>query len=420
MTAIRFFGRRKACAGFLCALMLLAASERATATFHLMQIEQVIGGIDGDTDAQAIQLRMRSNGQNFVAEGRMRIWDDNGAPSLLIDFTADVARGAAGSRVLIATPAFVDKTKPTAVPDFMIPDGSLAGVLAAGSLTFEEDNGTILWRLSWGGANYMGPNNGATDNDANGDFGPPFPDPLPSTSRMALLFQGAATALSATNEDDYALTVADAVFTNNAGCSFTVDAAPDCGMTDTDNDGIFDDCDICTDTDGDGRGNPGFPANCLAVCPLDNCPDVANPAQTDTDGDGIGDACDTCTDTDGDGFGNPVFAANTCPTDNCPGVANPDQLDTDGDGIGDACDNCPNVANPDQLDSDGDGLGDVCDPTPLPPDPNDPSPGDPPLPGGDTNACGAAGNCAPGMMSAVPIMIGAAAVVRRRRRAREV
>ena len=42
--------------------------SQAHATFHLMQIEQVIGGVNGDTSAQAIQLRMRFAGQTQVAE----------------------------------------------------------------------------------------------------------------------------------------------------------------------------------------------------------------------------------------------------------------------------------------------------------------------------------------------------------------
>lgn len=129
-------------------------------------------------------------------------------------------------------------------------------------------------------------------------------------------------------------------------------------QADADNDGIGDACDICTDTDGDGFGNPGFPAN---TCPVDNCPTIANASQTDSDGDGTGDPCDNCTDSDGDGFGNPGFPANTCGLDNCPTTANPTQVDTDGDGKGNACDNCPTVSNVNQLDFDGDGTGDACD-----------------------------------------------------------
>jgi len=84
------------------------------------------------------------------------------------------------------------------------------------------------------------------------------------------------------------------------------------------------------DSDGDGY-----------IDDVDNCPQVYNPDQADADSDGIGDVCDDCTDTDGDGFGNPGYAANTCTEDNCPDVYNPDQTDSDSDGIGDSCDVCP-------------------------------------------------------------------------------
>ena len=59
------------------------------------------------------------------------------------------------------------------------------------------------------------------------------------------------------------------------------------GQEDCDNDGIGDVCE--TDTDGDG-----IPDDC------DNCPAIANPGQEDCDNDGIGDVCET--DTDGNGI----------------------------------------------------------------------------------------------------------------------
>jgi hypothetical protein len=70
---------------------------------------------------------------------------------------------------------------------------------------------------------------------------------------------------------------------------------------------------------------------------IDNCPSVSNGLQEDFDQDESGDSCDVCTDTDGDGYGDPGFPANTCEGDNCPSVYNPDQADCDFDEIGDAC-----------------------------------------------------------------------------------
>jgi hypothetical protein len=125
----------------------------------------------------------------------------------------------------------------------------------------------------------------------------------------------------------------DLVIDDHDNCVETVN--PD--QSDVDLDGLGDVCDACTDSDGDGAGDPGFADN---TCPDDLCPGVYDTSNEDTDGDGLGDACDECTDSDEDGYGDPGFAVNTCATDNCPEHFNPDQTDSDLDGIGDACDGC--------------------------------------------------------------------------------
>jgi hypothetical protein len=168
---------------------------------------------------------------------------------------------------------------------------------------------------------------------------------------------------------------ADRDFAGDACDSCPADHDPD--QADADGDGTGDACDPCTDTDGDGAGDPGHAAS---TCATDNCPTVPNPTQADADGDGAGDACDACLDVDADGRCDGA--------DNCAGVANPTQTDADGDGAGDACDpctdtdgdglgqaglaaqtcdpdNCPDVPNAAQDDGDGDGAGDVCDACPA-------------------------------------------------------
>ena len=47
------------------------AASPAAVSFHFMQIEQVIGGVNGDPSAQAIQLRMRTCFQNQVQQARL-------------------------------------------------------------------------------------------------------------------------------------------------------------------------------------------------------------------------------------------------------------------------------------------------------------------------------------------------------------
>ena len=218
------------------ALALLALPDRALAAFHLVEIEQVIGGVNGDTTAQAVQLRFRAAGQNLLNGAvRLRAWDAGGAnPVVLLAFSgANPASGLACRRVLVATPGFEFTSTPpvdAAAADYTMTAAIPASYLAAGSLTFENTAGTaIYWRLSWGGVSYTGPGTVATPptgNDPDGTMNPPFAGPLPSSGVEALQFTPACATVPSNNAAQYALTPGAATFTANDLSTYVVTAAP--------------------------------------------------------------------------------------------------------------------------------------------------------------------------------------------------
>jgi hypothetical protein len=199
----------------LAALASLVLAFPVQASFHLMQIEQVIGGVNGDTTAQAVQLRMRFTGENFVSGAQLVVVDAAGNnPITLATFPANVTNDAAGTRILITTSSFASHETSPISSDFTMTEIP-ASYLAAGRIVYQKAG--IRWSLSWGGSGYTGPNTGTMDNDADGNFGPPFAGALPSNSTSALLFNGIASAPSTNNAADYSITTSAATVTNNAG-----------------------------------------------------------------------------------------------------------------------------------------------------------------------------------------------------------
>ncbi len=207
------------CLHALFLVSLASIPPTAHASFHLMQIEQAIGGICGDTTQQVIQLRMRSGGQNEITGTRLVAYDALGLnPVVLVVFGDDVSGASAGSRILTVD---MNLMVGGALADFFLETPIPADYLRAGRLTFEK-NGSVYWSLAWGGAHYTGSNSGLLTNDDDGDFGMAFPGPLPSSTNQALEFQGAANAMSTENTADYALTPGAATFTINFGSNFSV------------------------------------------------------------------------------------------------------------------------------------------------------------------------------------------------------
>jgi len=207
----------------LMALAVMASfltAPLAHATFHLMQIEQVIGGVNGDSTVQAVQLRMRAPGQSFVSGAKLFAYDATGSnPVLLIQFPSDVSHSSSGSTILIATSNFSTHTTPALTPDFTFTNPIPSSYLAAGRIVYTDSSNNILWSLAFGGTSYTGSDTGTMTNDSDGNFAPAFADPLPSANGQALLFQGSASAASTNNAADYAVTPGAATFTNNAGAT---------------------------------------------------------------------------------------------------------------------------------------------------------------------------------------------------------
>jgi len=225
---------------FLAGSAVLLFASPALASFHLMKIEQAMGGVGCDTAQQVVQLRMRFVGQNLVGSASARLIAHDAAglnPVTLIVFPTNPPNGGQGDRILVVSPAFA-AAHPTVAADFTMTSVIPPGYLAAGRLTFEDSLGTILWSLAWGGGGYTGSNTGSITNDADGNFGPPFGGALPSTTTQALRFSAAdptGAAPSTSNAADYSVTAGPAVLTNNAGASFTLSApTADLSITKTD------------------------------------------------------------------------------------------------------------------------------------------------------------------------------------------
>jgi hypothetical protein len=221
----------------LLSVSLLLVASPANAAFHVMQIEQVVGGLNGNPAAQAIQLRLRSASQNQVQLASLWAADAAGANRiLLLNIASPVSNSAIGAHILLTTSAFnsamVAGGAATFTPDFTLANSIPSSYLSAGRLTFEADGGsvatpgTIYWSLSWGGASYMGSNTGDLTNDADGNFGPAFGSTVPTSILQGLIFTGTSTAPSTTNLANYAFTSSPATVTKNSGASFTVVAPP--------------------------------------------------------------------------------------------------------------------------------------------------------------------------------------------------
>lgn len=139
---------RLAAAAATAALAVLGAATPASASFHVMKVNEVFAGAPGQPAAQFVELKMLFSGQNFVQGHHLFTYDAAGLQTGDIVFPNNVGNGANQATILIGTPqaaAFFGIT-----PNFtMNPTLSAAG----GKVCFED-----IDCVSWG--SYTGPSMG--------------------------------------------------------------------------------------------------------------------------------------------------------------------------------------------------------------------------------------------------------------------
>jgi hypothetical protein len=299
------------------AIALFGSVGESGATFHIMRIEGVMAGFNGDTTDQYVELRMVDGLQNQVGTHVICFFDASGAPYARFKFPSNVTGSAAGSSILIGTVNF-DRDWAAGAPNFTFGPATTTAIASgadvdhpirapSGWISFGSDSqntpslmcqaGFFLVDSVAYGTGYTGPV----------DYGTKLNSDLPSNSSNGIHLTGQfcsenSFANSCTNPPDNSVDYS--IVDLNSGSNQPRNNAGQQGP-------------LNADFDSDGVLNGS-----------DNCPNVANPGQADGDTDTVGDACDNCPswanpsqaalpwtvpadDADCDGFRDTTSAANS-------------------------------------------------------------------------------------------------------------
>ena len=146
---------------FLIACALVSASWMAQATNHILRINEVLGGLNGDATAQFVEIVTAGSSQklwgpNNGAVGRAMLvfFDETGAETGRFVFGSNAPSG--NDTVLVATQAFAEASGMT--PDFVMP---ALVTPTAGKVCFKSNppatgEFSVNLCLSYGGARYTG------------------------------------------------------------------------------------------------------------------------------------------------------------------------------------------------------------------------------------------------------------------------
>jgi hypothetical protein len=98
------------------------SAPQSPQTFHLNEIVQIMAGFNGNTNIQAVELKMLQAGQQFISGTSIDVYDANGNfVATLGTFNSDVPNGTGQEHILCATQQF--KTQFGIQPDLIISPG---------------------------------------------------------------------------------------------------------------------------------------------------------------------------------------------------------------------------------------------------------------------------------------------------------
>lgn len=135
----------------LALFVLLLGTREASATFHVIDINEVFTNADGTI--QYIELIADLGGQTDLSLAQLVAFGADGTPiTVILDITTDFPALGSGETVLFATAGF--EAVAGFAPDYIIPDRSIP--FPSGRINFQGDSGSIIVDIIAYGA-YSGP-----------------------------------------------------------------------------------------------------------------------------------------------------------------------------------------------------------------------------------------------------------------------
>ena len=131
--------------------------QTAEAAFHCMRIHAVMGGYNGDSNIQFVELRMDAGGQTFISGHTIQFFDASGALKAAFTFPSGITNSAKGDSILIGTAEF-NSSVAGGTADFVFANANTTGSNGGDPLhPVQVPGGTVVFASGIGGCSFAVP-----------------------------------------------------------------------------------------------------------------------------------------------------------------------------------------------------------------------------------------------------------------------